>query len=49
MMDMPYFMENEEWYEFDFSQRKYVLTDKAPEEAKESYKKYYDVLEKSTV
>lgn len=49
MLDMPYFMENEEWYEFDFLQRKYVLTDKAPEAAKESYKKYYEELNKSTV
>lgn len=49
MLDMPYFMENEDWYEFDFLQRKYVLTDKAPEEAKESYKKYYEELNKSTV
>lgn len=46
---MPYFMENEDWYEFDFLQRKYVLTDKAPEEAKESYKKYYEELNKSNV
>ena len=46
---MPYFMENEDWYEFDFLQRKYVLTDKAPEEAKESYKTYYEELNKSTV
>ena len=39
-------MENDEWYEFDFSQRKYVLTDKAPAEAQESYKKFCEELEK---
>ena len=44
MLDMPYFMENEEWYEFDFLQRKYVLTKKAPPEAKESYEKYYSEI-----
>lgn len=48
MLDMPYFMENEEWYEFDFSRRKYILTDKAPAEAKESYDRYYSELRKGT-
>lgn len=45
MVDMPYFMENEEWYEYDYSKRKYVLTDKAPQKAKESYKEFYKELE----
>lgn len=44
MIDMPYFMTNEEWYYFDYKKRKYVLTDKAPEKAKESYKEYYKEL-----
>lgn len=40
MVDMPYFMENKEWYQFDYEKRKYVLTEKAPEEAKQSYKEF---------
>jgi hypothetical protein len=46
MVDMPYFMEKNEWYYFDYELKKYVLTDKAPEKAKQSYKKYYDELSK---
>lgn len=46
MLDMPYFMENEEWYYFDYEQKKYVLTDKAPDEAKESYKEFYKELKR---
>ena len=38
--DMPYFMTNEGWYEFDFEKRIFVLTEKAPEKAKESYEEY---------
>ena len=44
MLDMPYFMENDEWYYFDGDLKKYVLTDKAPEKAKESYEEFYKVL-----
>ncbi len=44
MLDMPYFMENEDWYEFDFAQRRFILTDKAPQKAKDSYKQYYQEL-----
>lgn len=40
MRDMPYFMSNEEWFKFDFDKRIFVLTDKATEKAKESYKEY---------
>lgn len=42
---MPKFMENQEWYYFDFDKKKYVLTDKAPKEAVESYKQFYKDLE----
>ena len=42
---MPYFMENEDWYEYDWKNKKYILTDKAPEKAKESYEKFYMELE----
>ena len=39
MLDMPYFMENEDWYYFDGE--KFVLTDKAPEKAKKSLDDFY--------
>lgn len=48
MLDMPYFMENEEWYEFDFKQRKYVLTDKASQDARDSYEQYYQELNQTS-
>lgn len=48
-VDMPYFMENEEWYYFDFVERKYKLTEKAPQKAIESYKKYYETFENEKV
>ncbi len=41
MVDMPYFMENDEWYYFDSTQRKYLLTEKAPQKAQESYTHFY--------
>lgn len=44
MRDMPYFMKEKKWFEFDFKKRIYVLTKEAPEKAKESYKKFYDAL-----
>lgn len=40
MRDMPYFMSNKKWFEFDFAKRIYVLTEEAPEKAKESYDEY---------
>lgn len=40
MKDMPYFMTDERWYEFDFKKRKFVLTNEAPEKAKKSYEEY---------
>lgn len=46
MLDMPYFMNNEDWYEYAWKKEKYILTDKAPKEAKESYEKFYNELEK---
>lgn len=44
MMDMPYFMEDESWYYFDLKKRKYVLTDEAPEKARQSYVEYYEEM-----
>lgn len=43
-VEEPYFMQNKEWYYFDEDEFCYKLTDKAPEKAKESYKKYYDTV-----
>ena len=43
MQDRPYFMQNKEWYRFDFKSRRYVLTDKAPEKAKQSLKDFYRI------
>ena len=40
MLRRPYFMENDDWYEYDDKTEKFVLTDKAPVEAVESYKQY---------
>lgn len=42
MIPMPYFMKNEKWYRFDEELEKYVLTDEAPQKAKESYKEFYE-------
>ena len=39
MLDMPYFMENPEWYYFDGV--KFVVTENAPEKAKESLNEFY--------
>ena len=39
MLDMPYFMTNKEWYYFNGE--RFVLTDKAPDEAKESLAQFY--------
>lgn len=44
MVDMPHFMENAEWFYFDVEIGKFVLTDKAPEKAKQSYDEYYKDL-----
>jgi hypothetical protein len=41
MVDMPYFMENEEWFFFDAKKGKYFLTEKATQKAKESYLSFY--------
>lgn len=46
MRDRPYFMNDPKWFEFDFNKRIYVLTNEAPEEAKESYQVYLKELQK---
>ena len=45
MLDMPYFMENENWYDFDGEKGRYILTDAAPERARASYAEYYAALD----
>lgn len=37
----PYFMENEEWYYYDYEELKYKLTSKAPQKAIDSYNEFY--------
>lgn len=49
MLDMPYFMENEEWYFYDSQERKFILTENAPQKAKESYEKFYEELPRVNV
>lgn len=41
MPDRPYFLKNKEWYYFDEKNHCYVLTDKATEKARKSFKDYY--------
>ena len=42
----PLFMTNEEWYYFDEKAFCYKLTDKAPEDARQSYEEFYKELNK---
>lgn len=44
ILKKPYFMKNKEWYYWDENEWKYKLTDKASQEAIESYKKFYKDL-----
>ncbi len=41
-IEKPYFMNNEEWYYYDEQKFKYILTNKASQEAIDSYNKYYE-------
>lgn len=45
--EKPYFLSNEEWYYYDRKEHCYKLTDKAPAEAIESYKKAYEALDET--
>lgn len=40
MKDMPFFMTDKRWFEFDFDNRIFILTEEAPQKAKESYEEY---------
>lgn len=44
---IPYFMTNEDWFYDDIESGILKLTDKAPQEAIESYNEFYKLLEKS--
>ena len=37
-----YFLDNEEWYTYDYNKGEYYLTDKATPKAKESYQAYIE-------
>lgn len=41
MVDMPYFMTNDEWFYYDYKTKKYKLTEKAPYKVKKSYEDFY--------
>lgn len=46
ILKKPYFMENEEWYTVvENGDRGYILTDKAPKKAVDSYNEYYKEIE----
>lgn len=47
LLPEPYFMKNPEWYYHDDNINRYFLTDKAPKEARESYKQFYEDLEEN--
>ena len=38
LTEKPYFLINKEWYKYDEKNKKYILTNNAPEKAKKSYK-----------
>ena len=40
MLDMPFFMTNKDWYFFDG--KRFVLTESAPDKAKESLERFYE-------
>lgn len=42
VQEKPYFLENKEWYTFNEEEWKYELTDKAPQEAIDSYNEFYN-------
>lgn len=47
--EVPYFLENKEWYYYDEKKGCYKLTDKAPKKAIESYNKYYEELKRDFI
>lgn len=47
-VEEPYFMTNKEWFYFDELEYCYKLTDKATQEAKQSYKDFYELFEQNS-
>lgn len=47
MIEKPFFMKDKSWFRFNEEKFRYELTDKAPEEAVESYNEFYELLETS--
>ena len=41
IVNKPYFMNNKEWYYWEYKEWKYKLTDKASEKAVKSYNQFY--------
>ena len=46
LVEKPYFLTNKEWYEYDEKSKKYILTNKAPKKAQESYKEFYKLMDR---
>lgn len=46
VLEQPYFLNNEEWYYYDYDELKYKLTDKATKEAIKSYNEFYGEINK---
>lgn len=46
LIEKPYFLTNKKWYEYDEKEKKYILTSKAPQKAKESYNEFYKIISK---
>ncbi len=47
LLEKPLFLQNPEWYIEDDDTGRYLLTDKAPKEAQQSYIEFYETLENS--
>lgn len=47
IIEKPYFLNNKEWYYYDYEEYKYKLTDKAPEAAIKSYIEFYKELDET--
>lgn len=45
MVERPYFLENKNWYWYDYTAGKYMIKDSAPERAKKSYEEFQKTRE----
>ena len=46
LVEKPYFLTNKKWFKYDKKSKKYILTDKAPEKAQESYEEFYKLMDR---